>query len=159
MVGAAAAPTATGFGCVPQPYLLVQPRSSGPAGTEVEVRGTNFEVGPPEIRWNGLDGALLGKASSPEFTLTVTIPEAGEGLYSLVAVSRGPQGQVAGVTRSAFAVTGQGSTTTTTTPPQPPPTRRPETTQVPAMLVGAALTAAGGAAGAAMTRRRLKPSG
>lgn len=147
------------WACVPQPYLLVEPRSSGPPGTKVEVVGTNFEAGPPEIRWNGIDGTLLGKASSPQFSLTVAIPDDDEGLYALVAVSRGPQGQVTGVTRAAFAVTRTKSATTrTTSSPRARSTDRSSSSPVPAMLLGATLTAAGGAGGAALTRRRLRRS-
>lgn len=125
----------------------------------MEVAGTNFEAGPPEIRWNAVDGTLLGKAQSPEFKLTVTVPDDEEGLYSLVAVSRGAQGQVTGVARTSFAVTGTAPRTGAAAAPAPAPAPpAPEsgsgTSPLPAMALGAALTGAGVVGGAALTRRR-----
>jgi len=156
LVGAAA--TATGsvaWGCVPQPYIVVQPRASGPAGAQVEVIGDNFEGGAVEIRWNRLDGDLLGKANGPTFSVTVTIPDQTEGLYSLLAISRGAQGEVGSIARAAFSVTGVGQQVVAEERPPSDLPRQDEgssSSPIPAMLAGGALVAAGGGAGAAAAR-------
>lgn len=153
-----AAPLAQASACVPQPYLMVEPRASGAPGTKLEVAGTNFEEGPPEIRWNAVDGVLLGKATTTEFKLTVTVPEDQEGLYALVAVSRSPQGHVTGVARASFAVTNSGSANDVARS-RPEPVQQTRTYSVASMVLGAALTTAGGVAGTLLARRRMnKPT-
>ena len=145
---------APAWACVPQPFIVVQPQASGASGTEVEVVGTNFDPGPAEIRWNGLDGALLAKAEGPSFAATITVPDDAEGLYTLIALSRGAQGEVIGTARAAFAVTGEDQATP---PPAPPPaaedTEASSSPLVP-MAFGAGLMALGGVGGAALDRRR-----
>lgn len=163
--GAASAAGSAAWGCVPQPYIVVQPRASGPAGAQVEVVGDNFERGTAEIRWNGLDGELLGKTNGPTFSLTVTIPDHAAGLYSLLAISRGAQGEVGSVVRAAFSLTSVDQPVVDEPRPTSPTGGQSEdssSSAVPGMVVGGALVAAGGAAGAAMVRfagrRRTAPS-
>lgn len=153
--GAATAAGSLASACVPQPYIVVQPRASGPAGTQVEVVGDNFEGVAVEIRWNRLDGELLGKANGPAFSLTVTIPDQAEGLYSLLAVSRGAQGEVGSIARAAFSLTGVNQPVIDEDPPASDVAGEEEgssSSPIPAMLVGGALVAAGGGAGAAAVR-------
>lgn len=99
------------WGCVPQPRLLtVQPRSSGPAGTEVTLAALGFDPGRAEIRWNAVDGELLGVANGPEFSVPVTIPRAPEGLYNLIVLARSPGGEIGNTGAVSFQVTSLGAT-------------------------------------------------
>ena len=109
-IGAAAASllllagTATAWACVPQPGILVQPRSSGAAGTQVTLIGKAFADSRAEIRWNALDGELLGAVPGPDFSTDVTIPQAPSGLYTLIVILRGADGAVANTARAPFEV-------------------------------------------------------
>lgn len=95
--------------CVPQPNLVVvQPRSSGPPGSEVIVEGVGLDPGPAEVRWNGAGGPLLAEASGPSFSVPVKIPEALPGLYTVVVVSRETGGGIGNTGTVAFQVTGPG---------------------------------------------------
>jgi hypothetical protein len=153
--GGAIATGSVAWACVPQPYIVVQPRASGPAGAQVDVVGDNFERGSAEIRWNGLNGELLGKANGPTFSLTVTVPDDEEGLYSLIAISRGAQGEVGSIARAAFSLTGSDQpvvdarkATTATGEREDSSSPSP----LPAMVAGGALVVAGAAAGAGAVR-------
>lgn len=103
LCGAAAA-----WACVPQPLISIQPQSSGPAGSQVTVDGVSLGPGPVEIRWNRLDGPTLAKSSGPNFSQPVTIPEAPEGLYTIIVIQREPGGAIAGSGRAAFQVSAPG---------------------------------------------------
>ena len=93
------------WACVPQARLVsLQPRSSGKAGSQVTVSGLGFDPGRAEIRWNDADGPLLGTASGPNFSVQVTIPEAPEGLYAIVVLSRAATGGVGNAGRAAFQI-------------------------------------------------------
>lgn len=150
---------AVAWACVPQPYLVVQPRASGAVGDEVEVVGENFDPGPVEVRWNALDGELLGKAAGPSFAAKVIVPEDEAGLYSLLAISRGPQGQVVGIARVAFSLTGAepgvapaGDASGAGAGGSGSGTGDSSSSPIAPMAFGAALVAAGGAAGAGAMR-------
>ncbi|MEX2289761.1 MAG: hypothetical protein WD794_05470 [Mycobacteriales bacterium] len=96
---------ATAWACVPQPTIVaVQPRASGPAGGQVTVLGDNFDGAPVEIRWNGLQGALLGTGNGPSFSIPITVPDGEPGLYVLTALSRQPGGGVGGTARASFQI-------------------------------------------------------
>lgn len=104
--------------CVPQPNLVVlQPRSSGPPGTEVTVEGVGLDPGPAEVRWNGAGGPLLGEATGPSFSVPVKIPEASPGLYIVVVVSRQPGGGIGNTGTVGFQVTGRGTEPGVASPP------------------------------------------
>lgn len=102
------------WACVPQPFLLVQPRSSGPSGSQVTVQGQNMAGGRVELRWNALDGPLLGTAEGPSFSVPVTIPDQSTGLYVVVALERLPDGSFGSLARAEFAIPAEG---TPATPP------------------------------------------
>lgn len=140
--------------CVPQPYILVQPRSSGPPGTNVDVVGNTFEAEVVEVRWNMLDGALLAQASGPSFLASITIPDDPEGLYTLLAISRGAQGEIVDVARTAFSVTSTGPGNEEAPPPVQSPAEPSSSSPVLPMLVGAGLVAVAGTGGALLARRR-----
>lgn len=96
------------WGCVPQPYVVLEPRASGAAGTTVSVVGQNFGPGATELRWNGIGGPLLTKATGASFSVPLVIPSATEGVYTLVALSRSPDGGISSAVPIAFQVTGSG---------------------------------------------------
>ncbi len=96
------------WACVPQPLLTVVPQASGPPGAQVTVQGFAFGPARVEIRWNSLDGPLLTTVQGPQVSAAVTIPEAPEGLYSILAFERGADGAVGSSGRAAFQVTSAG---------------------------------------------------
>ncbi len=96
--------------CVPQPNLVVvQPRSSGPPGTEVTVEAVGLDAGPAEVRWNSAGGPLLAEARGPSFSVPVRVPDASPGLYAVVVLSRQPGGGIGNTGTVAFQVTGSGT--------------------------------------------------
>lgn len=142
--------------CVPQPNLVVvQPRSSGPSGTEVTVEGVGLDPSPTEIRWNSAEGPLLGEAVGPSFSVPVTIPEASPGLYTVVVVSRQSGGGIGNTGTAAFQVIEPGTGPGLVPPPPedagaapttPPPTATPSASAgrtVLAFAAGAALATLG----------------
>ncbi|HET7487843.1 MAG TPA: hypothetical protein VFJ85_07935 [Acidimicrobiales bacterium] len=92
------------WACVPQPVLTVEPQASGAPGARITVDGM-FVDGDVEIRWNGVDGPELATTSGPHFSVAATVPEAVDGLYAILAVSRAPDGSVNSVGRAPFLVT------------------------------------------------------
>ncbi|MBW3643194.1 MAG: hypothetical protein KY447_09800 [Actinobacteria bacterium] len=96
------------LGCTAQPqvsYSLL-PESAAP-GSSVTVRGAAVNTKlPVEIRWNGVNGALLAAATPVNGTLSVPVqvPDVPPGIYSLVLVTGD-----AGVARTSFEVTGRAA--------------------------------------------------
>ncbi len=129
---------ASAWACVPQPMIAsVQPRSSAAPGAQVTVVGENFSGSPVEIRWNGLQGPLLGTGNGPSFAVPVTVPDEAPGLYLLTALSRQPGGQVGDVARTSFQVQGAAGEAATAPAAQPaPPAAEPSRAGV---LVGGAV--------------------
>lgn len=91
--------------CVPQPLIVVSPKSSGPPGAQVTVDGFAMN-GLVEIRWNAIDGPLLAEGEGPVFSVPVTVPETDEGVYTLLALERDANGGLGSTARSSFEVTG-----------------------------------------------------
>lgn len=61
--------------------------SSGPAGSQVTVTGSNFNPGPVDVRWNSKTGALLAQPMGPNFSVAVKIPDtATVGAHYILAV-------------------------------------------------------------------------
>lgn len=108
------------WGCVPQPRLVtVQPRASGPAGTEVTVAALGFDPGRAEVRWNAADGELLASAEGPDFSVPVTIPQAQNGVYHVVVLARSPGGEIGNTAAVSFQVTSSATTAVTSKEPRP----------------------------------------
>lgn len=153
------------YACVPQPFISIDPRSSGPAGSEVTVTGRLFDSGTRiEIRWNGLEGRTLATADTPEFSLPVRVPPSEPGLYTILAVSRSPAGVLGTVTVVSFQVTpdGEGSSLRSGSDPSPDAVRPrgakvqgAKTAHLPTFAVGAGLLAFGALCGAMLVRRRV----
>jgi hypothetical protein len=154
LLGAAAA-----WACVPQPIISsVQPRASGPAGGQVTVVGDNFDRAPVEIRWNGVQGPLLGTGNGPIFSIPVTIPDDVEGLYVLTALSRQPGGGVGGTARASFQVQGASGEAATAPAAQPaPPAAEPS--RVGVLVGGAVGVFAAGALVMLLYTRLRRPRG
>lgn len=160
-----AAPLA--WACVPQPLLVtVQPRGSGPPGTEVTVSALGFDPGRAEIRWNAVDGKLLAAPDGPDFSAPVVIPQASEGLYHLVVLARSAGGEIGNTAAVSFYVTAEAGAA-------PPAPRRWVAEEAPSSSSSAdagtavaagtgaavALAVAGGAALAARRRRVASAGG
>lgn len=97
------------WSCVPGsplPFVVLEPASFGPAGSQITVQGLHFLEAPIEVRWKGLDGPRLQTATGPDFSSSVTVPEEPPGLYELVVLSRRSDGSIADATRATFQVTG-----------------------------------------------------
>lgn len=97
--------TGLAWACGPQADMRVQP-TSGPAGSEVTVQGAGFpENAPVEVRWEAINGHLLATAHGPDFSMAVTIPEVGEGTYTIVARPVGEAAYDRPTASAAFTVT------------------------------------------------------
>lgn len=154
------------WACVPQPRLItVQPRASGPAGSEVTVASLGFDPGRAEVRWNAADGDLLASAEGPDFSVPVKIPEAPDGVYHVVVLARSPGGEIGNTASVSFQVT--SSATASDSPAPRPPAGGGLTPSRSSISTGAVLLA--GAAGAlaglccfgallALRRKRNGPS-
>ncbi len=158
LVGASVA-----WACVPQPRLItLQPRASGPAGSQVTVAALGFDPGKAEIRWNGADGELLGTANGPDFRVEVTIPQVGDGLYHVVVLARSPGGEIGNTNTVAFEVSADEAAGTAETPaPGPPsdveterPTSRPTSASAALLFAGGGGLVALGCIGGLVLARR-----
>lgn len=72
-------------------------------------------MGPTEIRWNGTDGPLIGTAMGPDFVTNIAIPEAPDGLYTVVVLSRDVDGGVATAATATVGVLVPGAPLVATT--------------------------------------------
>lgn len=150
-----------GFGaawaCVPQARLVsIDPSSSGPPGSVVTVEGLAFDPGPAEVRWNASDGPRLATTTGPDFSVPVTIPTAAAGLYSIVVLSRAPDGSVGNAGSAAFEVTRPGDSQGAIPSAAPNPGRA-GSSSLPGMVLamsGVVLLVLGGVVGAYLSRRR-----
>lgn len=155
------------WACVPQPRLItLQPRASGPAGSEVTVAALGFDPGRAEVRWNTSDGDLLASANGPDFSVPVTIPEAPDGLYHLVVLARSPGGEVGNTATASFQVTSRDATPPASTTPrarvgiEPAPSPGSSTSAGTVVLAGGAgAVVALGCFAALLALRRTRKSG
>lgn len=142
------------WACVPQPQVSLVPRASGAPGARVTV-DVIAVPGPAEVRWNTLDGPVLARATGPNFSADITVPDVGGGLYAIVVIGRGPDGGVASTGRSAVLVTGPGAAPPIAAPPARPVSASSGRTSGLLLLVGGTGVAAlGGAVGSILTTRR-----
>lgn len=100
---------ATAVACVPEPVIALQPVSSGPSGTTVDIEGVGFGKGHIEIRWNSFDGPRLADAEGPIFTAKIIVPAVPDGLYAVLALGRDADGGITSAARAAFQVTLAGA--------------------------------------------------
>lgn len=124
LLGAATAvlaATSLAFACTGAPSVTFRgttaqgtPSSSaGPAGSEVNLEGREWQQGPVDIRWNSAVGQLLAQPSGPSFNVAVTIPGTAEpGVYTIYLV------QQQSVARASFEVTPTTSPTSGSGPGQ-----------------------------------------
>lgn len=155
------------------PIISFTPQASGPPGGRVTVEGLVFvEDDPVEIRWNSVDGPLLGTGVGPNFSVEMTVPNDPPGLYTVIAFTRPPGGSVGFSGTASFQVTpvgaaGRDGATVTTSGPSfggeaavaDRSSKRSSTggTSTLALAVGGAgLLALGGFMGASLAKRRLR---
>lgn len=161
LMAAAVAGLAVGASaCVPQPLLSVEPRASGPSGTQLTVRARDVPGMNSEIRWNGAEGPVLATAESKrDFSVSVTVPDVEPGLYALVVIGRYTEGGVAGTGRAAFLVTdGNGTSVPSAEARTTDRSEGAEGSSVGLALGGAGLLALGCIGGGLLTRRRRHDS-
>lgn len=105
LVGAVAFFTSasSSWGCVPTATIWLPHQSFAAPGAQITVEGANFEQ-RVELRWNALDGPLLASAPNPSFSVPVTLPDAPNGLYVVVALERAPSGAIGNVARAPVQV-------------------------------------------------------
>ncbi len=149
------------WGCFPLPVLTVQPRASGPGGTQVTVEGVDFGEGvESEIRWNAIDGPLLARGSRGAFSVSVTIPQVDDGDYAIVAFSRLVDDSVGVKAATTFridsrATVGRSPTSAVTTDRSSSTSDALSPAATAALaLIGGAVFVAGGLGGAFLSRRR-----
>lgn len=92
------------WACVPQPLLFLEPRSSGPVGSEIVVRGINFGPGQTEVRWSGPQGILLATGPGGQISIPISIPASEPGLYLLTVITRDGVGAIDTSAVSSFEV-------------------------------------------------------
>ena len=150
--------------------------SQAAAGTEIAISGPpGWAPSPVSIRWNGLDGQVLGTfpttpgANASFGPGTVTVPNVPPGTYELVGIQDVPenQAQVRGVpARARITVTGPGGALPAA-PPETPPVRELDTLKesgpsaAALLLLGAgafALTLGGGVLAGSVRRRKAVAS-
>lgn len=158
------------WACVPMAKLVsLQPDSSGPSGSRVVVNGLGFEPNSVEVRWNAADGPRLGAARGPNFSVTVTIPKAPEGLHTLIAVERQQDGSIGNTGSAPFDVTARGEAQSSpglaTGRGDGPGTESPPSSErsldppwVALAAAGIALLAIGALGGTLITRVRRRPT-
>lgn len=113
VLAALASFAALAWACTPQARLTTAGPSSGPAGSSVTLTGTQFvngDVGNVEITWSASGGGgkvALGTATGPDFSTTVTVPDAPPGIYYFTATStaRDASGNPVGSASRAFDLT------------------------------------------------------
>lgn len=153
------------WACVPQPFVFLEPASSGPAGSEVTVQGLRFGEPDIEIRWQTPDGPTLTTATGTDFSVPVIIPQAPPGLYALLVIARAPGGGIDSVQRAMFQVTEEGSSAVSQQLPEesagraadsspPVPLTSPVRDFAVLAAAGAGLLALGGLSGMKLARRR-----
>lgn len=101
------------WACTPHATLTPVGIASGPSGSLVPMAGKATTQEAVELRWDGVDGQLVGQVpvseiDGGEFATEITVPEVDPGVYSIVAVN-GDRG----VARAAFEVTAGSA------PPEP----------------------------------------
>lgn len=156
-------PAGLAWACVPQARLVsLQPNSSGPSGTQVTVNGLGLDRTAIEIRWNSSDGPLLGKATGPDFSTPITVPDAPKGLYNVIALSRDTVGGIGSAASTPFQVTapdrsGEGSeaSASETSSGKPEPRRRKSDGSPGLAVLGGGLLLVLGAVIGALSSRRL----
>jgi hypothetical protein len=81
--------------CTTDDWVRLQAADPGP-GRHFQVEGGGFESGAVELRWNGMQGALLGIAEAGgdgRFVATAVVPQdAVAGRYSVAAVQESADG-------------------------------------------------------------------
>lgn len=156
---------AAAWACFPLPLVTVAPQASGAAGDEVTVNGVDLGAGAIELRWNALDGALLGRGSGPNFSIPVTIPDAPDGVYVIVALTREANGSVGVKAAAEFQIGSAAAAEPGARVPTPPHARESDSNGsstertdglspggTAALVAGSLLT--GGLAGGLISRRR-----
>lgn len=109
-----------GWACTIQASIVGISPAAAPERTMVRVAGEGMAAGAHggrmvEVRWDGVNGALLGTGSIDTdglFRANVVVPAAAPGVYSLVVVADG-----AGVGRGAFEVTSRARAESAQAPP------------------------------------------
>ncbi len=102
------ASAAIAWACVPASYLWMEP-AFGTPGKAVTVHGEQFEGGSVEVRWGSETGPLLATAPSANFTATIEIPSAADGVYTVLALTRNADGSIREWARTPFEVTSSSS--------------------------------------------------
>ena len=106
-LGVLLAGAALAWACSPQAGISIS-TNQGPPGTSINVTGTKFEEGGPvEIYWNGSGSSMLARATGPDFSVPVTIPNAPPDTYTVFAVGKSANGTVAGRASASFTIPGE----------------------------------------------------
>jgi hypothetical protein len=111
------------YACVPQPVILIAGPGAGIPGDRLTVRGLRWG-GAAELRWNAIDGPLLGAVSGADFVTEITIPPAAPGMYVIVVMTRGQDGSVGSIASAPVVVSGT-SVASTAKASTPRPTSGP----------------------------------
>jgi len=93
------------WACTPQLPLTVKPEGGSPSGA-VTASGRG-SPGPVEFRWDSVDGPVVGTApDGSSYSVGIRIPDAAPGVHTIVAVTRGQDGQFKVKGQAPFKVLG-----------------------------------------------------
>ncbi|HVL93437.1 MAG TPA: hypothetical protein VM264_08835 [Acidimicrobiales bacterium] len=136
--GLALAGAAAGWACTGQGTIGLSP-AKGPAGATVRVDGTGFGANAVDIRWGSASGPLLGTATNGTFSVNVTVPQAGPGVYYVVAVPQETEANRRAPAPAAFRVEAPAAPAAEAVPPAaaPPQPVAPPAEPAPAPVAAA----------------------
>jgi|GEM_PF-2175454 len=109
LVAALVASASLAWACTPGSILdPITPSGGAARGADMMIAGRNFHSGPVpvEIRWDSLEGPVIGTASGPAFTATAKVPsDASLGVHYVVAIQKDQTGTVVAKMTETFEVT------------------------------------------------------
>ena len=127
--------TATAWACIAGPTLDVTPRQAS-AGSQVTLKGVSYNPNPVLVRFNALDGPVIGTiqptggtgtTSNWNLEGTVTLPaDARPGDYVLIATQPSADGKLTQIpTRALVSISGTTAPVVGATPAAVQPEERP----------------------------------
>ena len=105
-----------GFACTYHCCTASLVETSGRAGSQVTVKGVDYQGQTATIRWAASDGPVLATVTGDDWEQKVTIPDAGPGFYSIFVQARYLLNNEPTEMAPTFRVTGSATTSATTTP-------------------------------------------
>ena len=101
------------WACTPQPRSFAARPDTGAGGTATEIIGQGMPAFVPvEVRWDDLDGSVIGSAQADEngrFKAPIVVPDSLPGMHTVIFKAREGDGPVTSVGRIPFRVSPAGT--------------------------------------------------